>query len=278
MSSREYARVLILAAGPAEVYRTVATPEGMVRWFASRVRPIAGGFHCEFDRKDGQAEGIDCFCTEQVPNRRFAFRWKSENPGHETYCSFDLAPAGAGCRLTFRTWGFGDGPEWDRALAEEASGWDVVLERLLQLLGPGPSRRVTCEGYIPAAPAQALAALVEPAVVTRLLSAEYTVDLRPGGEVRYLSPDPNGHTGRGRILEYTPGQRLRLLWHWYEEELADTEVTITVVGEGVGARMKIVHAGFGLGPEWERTYREHEQGWRDILDWLAANLQAGSCR
>jgi hypothetical protein len=79
------------------------------------------------------------------PQRRFAFTWNApldqpEARKQRTVVTLDFAAAGGGrTQLRITDWGWGEGPEWDRAYEYFDRAWNhVVLPSLEHRFDEGP--------------------------------------------------------------------------------------------------------------------------------------------
>jgi uncharacterized protein YndB with AHSA1/START domain len=125
--TRAIARSFTLKMSPQQLFDCVATAEGWEQWFCHKAEARPFGFTATW-HMGGSDTTIDCAVLESTPpdaegNARFALRWESEYPGHDTIATFEIAAHPHGSRLKFTETGFGDGPEWDRAYTEQDNGW-----------------------------------------------------------------------------------------------------------------------------------------------------------
>jgi uncharacterized protein YndB with AHSA1/START domain len=96
----------------------------------------------------------------------------------------------------------------------------------------------------------------------RWISPNLEIDLRVGGEYRFLGPDEVTWVS-GRVLELVPEGSLIL--SWLEEDndwVHPARLVITLVPSSVGTRVTLVHDGFaGIGkPLWPDTVKGYERG------------------
>ncbi len=97
------------------------------------------------------------------------------------------------------------------------------------------------------------------------------IDLRPGGTLRYLSPDLSRVFVAGEVLEVDPPRRLR---HTYIFTMAPdpvTEVTWQLEEVPEGCKVTLTHAGWTI----EKDAKKHEAGWVEILGLLKSQLETG---
>ncbi len=122
-----------IAATPAEVYRNIATNEGLDSWFTdgSKVDPRPGGTITFRWRKIGR-DRVNMTdggaILEAIPGRRFAFRWK---PGASyTTVMFDLEPQADGTMVTVTESGYKNTRRDIEAMLGTATGWGEALTLL----------------------------------------------------------------------------------------------------------------------------------------------------
>lgn len=97
------------------------------------------------------------------------------------------------------------------------------------------------------------------------------VELKPGGSLRYYSPDKKRVFVAGEVLEVIPGKKLR---HTYLFTMAPdpvTEVTWELEEVAEGCRVTLTHAGWTQ----EKEAKKHEAGWIEILGLLKGELETG---
>lgn len=111
-----------------------------------------------------------------------------------------------------------------------------------------------------------------------------TVDLRPDG-VMVLEP---GHGERylTRVVKADPPHYFAYRWaSAYPDVLADdtnsTLVEFHLTADGDGTRLKVCESGFAsltipAGRERFASYDSHSQGWTDVLQGIAAYIEAGA--
>jgi uncharacterized protein YndB with AHSA1/START domain len=80
----------------------------------------------------------------------------------------------------------------------------------------------------------------------------------------------------GRVSVWEPGRRLALTWTqagWPEGAQTDIEVTFEPAGEGTIVRLE--HTGFErVGPEAAGFREGYAMGWKEVLGWFAARVNA----
>lgn len=136
MAAEPLVREIFIAAPPERVFAFLVDPAKMVRWI---------GVHVELDARPGGILRIDPNgrdvasgkVLEVVPSARLVFTWGWENSAHgvppgSTVVEFDLAPEGAGTRLTLT---HRDLPDATRE--DHGTGWTHYLGRLRILAAGG---------------------------------------------------------------------------------------------------------------------------------------------
>jgi uncharacterized protein YndB with AHSA1/START domain len=105
-------------------------------------------------------------------------------------------------------------------------------------------------------------------------AAEYEIDARPGGRVRWTLP---GIESTGRVDEVVPNRLLRQVDLSGPHTTAEITVTFEEV-EG-GTRISITHAGFGTGEDWDEWLEGTSIGWdqaiADLIVYLHTGVTAG---
>ncbi len=98
------------------------------------------------------------------------------------------------------------------------------------------------------------------------------IDLRPGGRLRYSSPDRKRVFVAGEVLEVDPPYRLKHTYIFAMRPEADTVVTWELEAVDGGTRVTLTHAGWTS----EHTAPEkHAAGWVEILGLLKSQLETG---
>jgi len=137
------------------------------------------------------------------------------------------------------------------------------------------------ELILPVPPARVWAALTQPDGLSAWFGTSASVDLRPGGALRFVWDGTAGVTGtlRGVVEVVEPPHRF--VWRWqpfagYEHAaLADTPTTrveFTLEEHPDGTRLRLVESGFAsLPPELRgRARAQNTEGWtRELADLVA---------
>lgn len=134
-----------LAASPADVYRTISTPEGWKTWAVPAAFgevKLNGVLETSYnkDAKPGDATNIKQQFMDLVPNRRVAFRTIQTPAGFphpelykQTVATLELTPEANGTNLRFTHSGFGKGKEFDELYGFFVEGDKQTMEELRKL-------------------------------------------------------------------------------------------------------------------------------------------------
>jgi uncharacterized protein YndB with AHSA1/START domain len=104
-----------------------------------------------------------------------------------------------------------------------------------------------------------------------LYNTVLSIELEPGGRLRYSSPDGNRVFVAGEVLELDPPHKLRHTYIFTMSPDAVTEVTWELEEVPEGCRVTLTHAGWTS----EKDARKHEAGWIEILGLLKSELETG---
>lgn len=127
---------------------------------------------------------------------------------------------------------------------------------------------------LPCSPDEAFALLTQPERLRRWQTVSATVDLRAGGDYRWVVTP--GHIAEGTFTEVEPGRRLVFGWGWNgnpELPRDASTVTVTFAPEGDGTVVTLTHEGLT-----EQQAAMHAEGWNHYLERLekiAATGDAG---
>ncbi len=97
------------------------------------------------------------------------------------------------------------------------------------------------------------------------------VDLKPGGRLRYYSPDRSRVFVAGEVLEVDPPHTLRHTYIFTMKPDPVTEVTWRLEEVDEGCRITLTHAGWTD----EKDAKKHEAGWVEILGLLKSEIETG---
>jgi uncharacterized protein YndB with AHSA1/START domain len=132
-------------------------------------------------------------------------------------------------------------------------------------------RQIVREVVVRATPQAAFEALTRASELREWCCDEARTDPRPGGriELRWHS----GYVATGRYTAVEAPRRAAFTWQGGEPAETAVEVTVEPVGEG--ARVRLVHSGFGAGAEWDTSLSEAEHGWDEGMENLRSTLETG---
>ncbi|MEL6496973.1 MAG: SRPBCC domain-containing protein [Planctomycetota bacterium] len=120
--------------------------------------------------------------------------------------------------------------------------------------------------------------------VSRWLGVESSVNLAIGGAYELYFDENRSRGNRGtegsQVLSYAPGRMLSIAWN-VPTNLAQVRgqrswVTFLVEPTPQGSRVRVVHAGFGDTPGWDKAYDFYETGWPTVLGMLKRSLEGVS--
>jgi len=104
-----------------------------------------------------------------------------------------------------------------------------------------------------------------------LYNTRLDVELRPGGALRYVSPDGSRVFVAGEVLEVDPPRRFRHTYIFTMKPEAVTEVVWELEEVPEGCRVTLTHSGW---PN-EKDAEKHRKGWMEILGLLKSELETG---
>jgi uncharacterized protein YndB with AHSA1/START domain len=129
-----------------------------------------------------------------------------------------------------------------------------------------------------ASPAEVYRALTEPEELERWFVTEARVDLRPGGEFRWVFGRPGADPASaplvtsGRCVAVVKQELLRL--RALIEDL-ETEVEFRIDPWRDGAILTVTHSGFPGDEDWDDTFTAIDRGWQTELHVLKLFLERG---
>ena len=139
-----------LKATPEQVYQAVATVDGWKTWAVPAAfgeAKVGGRMETSYNpvAKAGDAANIQQEFIMLAPPRLVVFRTVRTPPGFpnqdlylQTVSAIEIAPEGAGARITFTHSGFGQGPGFDRLYKFFHDGDRLTLEHLKKRFEAGP--------------------------------------------------------------------------------------------------------------------------------------------
>jgi uncharacterized protein YndB with AHSA1/START domain/uncharacterized damage-inducible protein DinB len=125
---------------------------------------------------------------------------------------------------------------------------------------------------IHAAPDMVFAALTQAVELRGWMCQEAYTEPRKDGYIRLRWS--SGYNVMGAFTTFAPPARLSFTW-LSANEPGETTVKITLKPVEGGAKITLVHAGFGPGKKWAGRSQESEQGWNKSLDNLKSVLETG---
>jgi uncharacterized protein YndB with AHSA1/START domain len=135
---------------------------------------------------------------------------------------------------------------------------------------------LTLKRHIKAPPAKVYAAWTEAEKIVKWFGPHETVDgsvkaemdVRVGGKYRasFKTVDGEHHEVGGVYREVIPDQRLQFTWAWHTTPERESLVTITVVPDGAGTMLTLLHEQFFD----QKAADGHRHGWTGTLDKLEA--------
>lgn len=133
----------------------------------------------------------------------------------------------------------------------------------------------TCDRTI-AAPVDVVWRLVStPDGLNEWMSVEATVDLRPGGTIRWVHD--NGWVVAGEVREVVPMRRLVFTYGWesggFPVPLGSSTVTIELRARGGATDVSVRHAGLT-----DDMATQHTEGWAMFVGRLAVRAESGGDR
>lgn len=141
------------------------------------------------------------------------------------------------------------------------------------MVGAAGSEPIVREVHVDATPETVFGFFTEPEKLTRWLAVEATLDPRPGGRNQQVhTGDGEGSGGPyhmvGEFVEVSPPDRVVFTWGFTDAAVGvppgSTVVEVTLVREGRGTRVRLVHRDL---PASELD--SHAGGWTEMLDRLA---------
>jgi uncharacterized protein YndB with AHSA1/START domain len=152
--SRSIQRKLVLFHPPEQVWKAIATREGLAVWLhPNNFEPRVG--HCfQFivpAKPEMQFEGlvVNCEVLECDPPRKLLLSWSAGGPVADTRVCFLLEPFQGGTRLTLEHSGFDISQPWAEEAVQGAEyGWAEMLIALRTWLGEASGSTQTGEHHL----------------------------------------------------------------------------------------------------------------------------------
>ncbi len=147
MSERKVRQSIIIETTPELAFEAVTTASELREWCSdeawTEVRP--GG---RFEVRWNQGYRGEGTFTELDPPHRAAVTWRGTGEPGETAVEFQVKSTRGGTEVTIVHSGFGDGEEWDEALAASENGWTTGLENLKSTLETGIDLRLAHQPFL----------------------------------------------------------------------------------------------------------------------------------
>jgi len=138
---------VVVDSTPELAFEAVTQASELREWCSDQawteVRP--GGRYEVRWNQGYRAEGA---FTELVPPRRAAVSWRGTGEPGETRVEFTVEPVAGGVEVTVVHSGFGQGPDWDEAMAASDQGWGSGLENLKSTLEMGVDLRLARQPFL----------------------------------------------------------------------------------------------------------------------------------
>jgi uncharacterized protein YndB with AHSA1/START domain len=121
-------------------------------------------------------------------------------------------------------------------------------------------------------PEAAFEALTQASELREWFSDEAWTVLRPGG--RYEVRWNQGYRSDGRFTKLDPPRRATVTWQGTGEP-GETKIKFKIKPVDEGAKVTVIHRGFGPGDEWDKAVAQSEKGWSAGLENLKSTLETG---
>ena len=135
MAGRVIAFTLAIRASRERIWNALTDPEQIAQWSYPEAVEVdkleVGGVYGFITDDAADEDGAEIM--EWDPPSRFVFRWYSSEP-QPTTVEYELEASGNYTLLYFRNSGFMDGPDWDKAYAEDFEGWVALTLALKELV------------------------------------------------------------------------------------------------------------------------------------------------
>jgi uncharacterized protein YndB with AHSA1/START domain len=121
-------------------------------------------------------------------------------------------------------------------------------------------------------PEAAFEALTQASELREWFSDEAWTIVRPDG--RYDVRWNQGYRSDGRFTKVDPPRRATVTWQGTGEP-GETKIKFKVKPVDEGAKVTVIHSGFGPGDEWHKAVAQSEKGWSAGLENLKSTLETG---
>jgi uncharacterized protein YndB with AHSA1/START domain len=273
------------------VFRAISDEKDLVHWFPSiaTLEPRVGGkFEFNFQRNDGTADHeVVGEILEFVPNKRFSYTWRniSDPSFPQTVVTWALEPLGkTATRVILVHTGFSKGRWHDL----HDSGWAYFIDRLKKYSTNSLSENTSNSKQqaeirksvmVDAPPGMVFSALTDESELPKWFPNQgASLNPRVGGaiEFRFLRPDGERHTFRGKILEFIPAKRLSYTWGNAHTPSPDggTITWILESSDGQKTRVTVIHAGLMENKQDVEKGWSYEAGWTYFLSQLITHCKS----
>lgn len=123
--------------------------------------------------------------------------------------------------------------------------------------------------------------ITTPEGVKRWMGVDANIRLAIGGPYELYFDEGRSRGNKGtegsQVLSYAPGRMLSIAWN-VPTNLGMVRgqrswVTFLIEPSPQGSRVRVVHAGFGSTPGWDRAHDYYETGWPSVLGMLKRSLE-----
>ena len=121
-------------------------------------------------------------------------------------------------------------------------------------------------------PEAAFEALTQASELREWFSDEAWTVVRPDG--RYDVRWNQGYRSDGRFTKLDPPRRATVTWQGTGEP-GETKIKFKIKPVDEGAKVTVIHRGFGPGDEWDKAVAQSEKGWSGGLENLKSTLETG---
>lgn len=139
------------------------------------------------------------------------------------------------------------------------------------------------------APASAVfQALTDASELERWFPTSAESDPKPGGAYRFLFENAEApertHARQGVFVEVHPPKRVSYTWRAPLEgapagtDAPETRVAFALSEKAGMTEVVLTHSGFGYGPDWDRSFESHAEGWGFFVVNLRNVLERGQDR
>lgn len=148
------------------------------------------------------------------------------------------------------------------------------------------TRAITLSVTVKASPERVYKALTDAQELMKWFPTVVETDPRPGGTYKFTwkSKDQSrDHIREGKFVELVPGKKVSYTWD--ARPMKDLSVSTgkslptmvewTLEKTADGTKVTLVHSGWGVGPEWEEMFAQHDGGWNVFTRNLKSVIEDG---